>query len=171
MTAIRTLILASFLFCHPIQAASILILGDSLSAAYGFHIQDGWVARLQQEHPEHTFINTSISGETTLGGLTRLPPLLTQHEPDILVIELGANDGLRGLPIQHIEKNLTAIITAGKQADARILLLGIRLPPNFGARYSHALAQLYPELAKTHQTAVVPLFPGIHRCQQYPFPA
>ena len=140
------------------SAATILILGDSLSAAYGLQIEDGWVARLQREHPEHQWVNASISGETTSGGLSRLPALLTAHKPDVLIIELGANDGLRGQPLNHTEANLQAIIDQGKDRSAELLLLGVRIPPNYGARYTDAFSEMYSKLATRNSIAVVPFF-------------
>lgn len=140
------------------SAATILILGDSLSAAYGLRIEDGWVARLQRAHPQHQWINASVSGETTQGGLSRVQALLANHEPDVLVIELGANDGLRGLPIEIAKSNLQAIIDHGKTMDARLLLLGVRIPPNYGPRYTNAFADMYATLATRNSIAVVPFF-------------
>lgn len=140
------------------RATTVLVFGDSLSAAYGMRTEEGWVHLLQQELPQHTFINASISGETTGNGLVRLPALLATHRPDVLVIELGANDGLRGFPLAEVRDNLQAMIDLGKEAGSRILLLGIQIPPNYGPRYTRDFAALYEELAEVNGIAVVPFF-------------
>lgn len=150
--------LLAYLLTQTSFAATIMVLGDSLSAAYGLRIEDGWVARLQQAHPQHQWVNASVSGETTQGGLSRLPALLAQHHPDVLVIELGANDGLRGQPLSHISNNLGQLITTGQAANAHILLLGTRLPPNYGSRYSQGLTACYTQQAKEHDVTVIPFF-------------
>jgi acyl-CoA thioesterase-1 len=143
---------------QSVTAATILVLGDSLSAAYGLRVEDGWVALLQKEHPEHTWINASITGETTQGGLSRLDSLLIKHEPDVLILELGANDGLRGLPLNLAQDNLQAMVSRGKSAGADILILGIRIPPNYGPRYTHDFAAMFTSLAEKNNVAVVPFF-------------
>jgi len=139
---------------------SILVLGDSVSAAYGLAQARGWVAllgeRLKRERPDYIVVNASISGETTAGGLARINKALEQHKPGIVVVELGGNDGLRGLPIAEMTKNLAAIIERSQKAGARVLLVGVRIPPNYGLEYSEAFAATYPDLAKRHKTAVVP---------------
>lgn len=141
-------------------AQSILVLGDSLSAAYGMPVEQGWVAlmhqRITQQSADIEVVNASISGETTQGGITRLPALLAQHEPDILILELGANDGLRGTPLPAIRQNLSHLITLGQEAGARVLLLGIRLPPNYGPRYSDGFYSIFAELSESQQVARVP---------------
>ncbi|MCP8688969.1 arylesterase [Marinobacterium sedimentorum] len=141
-------------------AQSILVLGDSLSAAYGMPVDQGWVAlmrqRIEQRQVDIEVVNASISGETTQGGITRLPALLAQHEPDILILELGANDGLRGTPLPVIRQNLSRLITLGQEAGARVLLLGIRLPPNYGPRYSDGFYSIFAELSESQQVARVP---------------
>lgn len=145
----------------PLQqanAASVLVFGDSLSAAYGLRREDGWVYLLQQQLPGHDFINASISGETTGNGLARLPSLLEQHKPDVLVIELGANDGLRGFPLSTVRDNLQAMIDLGRAAGCRILLLGIQIPPNYGSRYAKQFAEIFPQLAEKNRIEVVPFF-------------
>jgi len=138
------------------MAANVLVFGDSLSAAYGLRKEDGWVYLLQQQMPEHTFINASISGETSGNGLLRLPAELQKQKPDVLVIELGANDGLRGFPIITLRNNLQAMIDLGKKADCRILLLGMQIPPNYGPRYAKQFADTYIQLAEKNDIAVVP---------------
>jgi acyl-CoA thioesterase-1 len=156
----KNLLLAVLLsaFVQTGTAASVLVFGDSLSAAYGLRKEDGWVHLLQQQWPEHRFINASISGETSGNGLSRLPAQLQQHQPDVLVIELGANDGLRGFPLQTLRKNLQAMIDLGKAAGCRILLLGVQIPPNYGARYAEQFAAIYTDLAEKNGVTVVPFF-------------
>lgn len=140
----------------------MLVLGDSLSAEYGLARGKGWVnllqERLRAEKIDATVVNASISGDTTSGGATRLPALLKKHRPDILVIELGGNDGLRGLSLAATEANLRTMIKAGQAANARVLLLGMRLPPNYGAAYAESFHALYAKLAKENKTALVPFF-------------
>ncbi len=121
-------------------------------------MEDGWVALLQKAHPEHHWVNASISGDTTQDGLGRLAEQLTLHEPDLLIIELGANDGLRGLPVNLVSENLQQMINQGKSLDARILLLGIQIPSNYGPRYTQAFANLYLELADKNRIGLVPFF-------------
>jgi acyl-CoA thioesterase-1 len=139
---------------------SIVVFGDSVSAAYGLAQARGWVAllgqRLKRERPDYIVVNASISGETTAGGLARIDKVLQQSKPDIVVVELGGNDGLRGLPVAEMKKNLAAIIERAQKAGARVLLIGVRIPPNYGLEYSEAFAATYPELAKRYKTAVVP---------------
>lgn len=144
-------------------AATILVLGDSLSAAFGIPQQQGWVALLQQRlGPKHMVINASISGETTSGGAARLKQLLQRHQPQIVIIELGANDGLRGLSAKEMRANLEEMIRQSKSSSARVLLIGIRLPPNYGPVYTRAFEQSYSELAERHRTALLPfLFAGL----------
>ncbi len=146
----------------PALAANpkILIYGDSLSAAYGIPQQQGWVALLKQKlHAEslnYDIINASISGETTSGGLTRFEKTLQQTKPKIIILELGANDGLRGLPVKDMQKNLASMILKGKQSGAKILLIGMRIPPNYGPKYTDEFSQTYVNLASQHNIALVP---------------
>ena len=147
---------------------TILVLGDSLSAAYGFSDTLGWVALLEKklrENPPasaYQVINASVSGETTDGGRNRLSRLLQKHKPDIVILELGANDGLRGLPLQHTRDNLEAMINAAKARTAKIVLVGMKLPPNYGSVYTNGFEQNFKDLAKKHNTALVPfLMQGI----------
>jgi acyl-CoA thioesterase-1 len=144
-------------------AATVLVVGDSLSAAFGMPQQAGWVALLQQRlHPGHTVINASISGETTAGGAARLEPLLQRHRPNIVIIELGANDGLRGLPIREMKKNLEQMVRQCQKMNARVVLVGVRLPPNYGPAYTRAFEQSYGELATEYKVALVPfIFAGL----------
>ena len=147
---------------HHSQAAGILILGDSLSAAYGMSEDKGWVAllrqRLQQQGFDQTVINASVSGETTAGGARRLPKLLEQHAPDLVIVELGGNDGLRGYPIQKMRANLERIIELSQQHNAHVLLLGMQLPPNYGKQYTSRFYSSFDELAAHHQTSLVSFF-------------
>jgi acyl-CoA thioesterase-1 len=140
----------------------ILVLGDSLSAAYGIKLDQGWVAllqaRLRAKGYGHRVVNASSSGETTGGGLTRLPRALATHKPAIVIVELGGNDGLRGLPITDIRRNLTAIIRSSQQAGARILLVGMRIPPNYGPAYTRDFQAMYGDLAREYKLPLVPFF-------------
>lgn len=140
------------------HAATVLVFGDSLSAGYGLRVEDGWVHLLQQQMPTHAFINASISGETSGNGLARLPALLQQHRPDVLVLELGANDGLRGFPLSTLQNNLQAMVDLGKQFHCRILVLGVRIPSNYGPRYTQAFANVFQKIADKNAVSVVPFF-------------
>jgi acyl-CoA thioesterase-1 len=138
----------------------VLIVGDSLSAEYGLARGSGWVKlldnRLQREKVAATVINASISGDTTSGGLTRLPALLTTHQPDIVVLELGGNDALRGLPLSMTQSNLTAMARAAKTSGARVVVVGMQLPPNYGRQYGADFAALFATVAKAEGAALVP---------------
>lgn len=142
------------------SAQNILVFGDSLSAGYGIARTDSWVNLLQLElkktHPQFTVVNASISGETTAGGLRRIGRTLQEHEPAVVILELGANDGLRGSALAEIEKNLQQIIDQARQAKSKVLLLGIQLPPNYGPDYTRRFRLLYPKLAQQHRIALVP---------------
>jgi len=161
-TLLMALALATWML--PAAAASeqrtVLVMGDSLSAAYGLAPEQGWVAlmakRLQASHPGWTVANASISGETTAGGASRIATELERHRPDVVVIELGANDGLRGLPLEHTRGNLERMIVAAKGSGARVLLLGMRLPPNFGPQYTQGFERNFSELAEAHGVALLP---------------
>ncbi|MFW6341426.1 MAG: arylesterase, partial [Halothiobacillaceae bacterium] len=133
-------------------------LGDSLSAAYGLDVSEGWVVQLAERlEPEGiTVINASVSGETTSGGLSRLPRLLERHEPQWVVIALGANDGLRGLPLPAIRKNLVSLLGTVRTSGARPILVGIMLPPNYGPRYADDFAELFEEIAAAESVPLVP---------------
>jgi acyl-CoA thioesterase-1 len=139
---------------------SILVFGDSLSAAYGIARARGWVAplaeRLKRERSDYSVVNASISGDTTAGGVARLPKALAQHKPAILILELGANDGLRGLPLEQMRQNLASMIEQAQKAGARVVLVGMKLPPNYGPRYTQDFESAYPEVAKRYRTALVP---------------
>ncbi|UOG90485.1 MAG: arylesterase [Candidatus Thiothrix sulfatifontis] len=139
------------------HAATVLVWGDSLSAAYGIPVETGWVSLLQTKLGDHyKVVNGSISGETTAGGLTRLPEALKQHEPDYVLLELGANDGLRGIDLPTMRRNLEQMITLSQTADAKVILLGIQLPPNYGTTFTEKFAATYTDLAKQY---TIPLLP------------
>ena len=147
-------------------ARTILVLGDSLSAEYGLKRGSGWVALLEQrlraENIAATVVNASISGDTTAGGRSRLGALLAQHRPSHVLIELGANDALRGLPLQLTEDNLNQMTQAAQKAGARVLLIGMQMPPNYGLGYSARFASLFASVAKANKALLVPfLLKGI----------
>lgn len=142
----------------PASAATVMVLGDSLSAGYGLKAGEGWVSLLQKElGAKHKVINASISGETSAGGLTRLPALLKQHRPQLVIVQLGGNDGLRGLPVSQMRTNLGRIIEQSRQSGAKVLLVGITLPPNYGKPYVAQFQRVYSDLARQNQLAFVPL--------------
>ena len=160
------LLLALAFALAPTHAAAqalprkILVLGDSISAEYGMARGAGWVALLQKkltaEKRPWQVINASISGDTTAGGRARLAQQLAQHQPQVLIVELGGNDALRGLPLQQTQANLAAMTEMAQKAGARVLLLGMQVPPNYGADYSRAFAQTFADVAKAKKTALVP---------------
>jgi acyl-CoA thioesterase I len=142
------------------KAPAILVVGDSISAEYGLQRGSGWIAVLQEklkaaERPE-SLINAGISGDTTAGGRSRLPALLTQHKPAIVIIELGANDALRGMPLASTRANLTAMVQASQKAGAKVLVVGMEVPPNYGARYTQDFRDLFKAVATKEKTALVP---------------
>ena len=140
--------------------STILVFGDSLSAAFGMRAEQGWVAlltqRLQKQEYGYAVVNASVSGETSAGGLERLPRALELHQPGLVILELGANDGLRGLPVNATRDNLAAMVRLARSARARVLLLGIRIPPNYGPRYTEEFARIFPELANQYHLPLVP---------------
>ena len=142
------------------QDRSLLVVGDSLSAEYGLPRGSGWVALLEQQLRDNKLpwkiINASISGDTTAGGRSRLPALLKQHQPSVVVIELGGNDALRGFSMAMTEDNLQAMVKASQAVKAKVLLVGMQVPPNYGADYAAQFSQIFVRLAKQHKTAVVP---------------
>jgi acyl-CoA thioesterase I len=157
----RSLLFACLVLMAPASLAKdILVFGDSLSAAYGIAERHGWVAlleeRLKREQPAVRVVNASISGETTAGGRARLGKLLQTHRPGIVIIALGGNDGLRGLPVGEMRRNLAAMIGAAQDAGARVLLVGVRMPPNYGEDYTRAFETAFADLAKQHRLAFVP---------------
>ncbi|MBO9663857.1 arylesterase [Dokdonella sp.] len=160
------LVFACFVSTASAKPAPLLVLGDSLSAAYGIALQDGWVAlldrRLQASPAPRAVVNASISGETTAGGLARLPALLAEHKPALVVVELGANDGLRGLPLSEARANLARMLTAIRAANAKAVLIGIELPVNYGPQYRDGLRSMYRGLAEEFNAPLLPfLLDGI----------
>ena len=154
-------LLVLFILAQPLAAwaaRTVLIFGDSLSAGYGIRQEAAWPSllakRLQERHPDYNVVNASISGETSSGGRSRLPAALERHGPAIVVIALGSNDGLRGLPIATLRENLLAMIDAAQKAKARVLLVGQRLPPNYG-RYAEEFAQTFADIARQRRLASV----------------
>ena len=160
----KWLIIGSFsIMPFAVSAKTILVVGDSLSAGYGINPEQGWVAllqkRLDQDHPkQHKVINASVSGETTSGALARLPKLLSTHKPDIVVIELGGNDGLRGQPPQIIQKNLSQLVQLSQKSKAEVILFGMKIPPNYGTGYSKAFENNYKLVAQQHNIKLLPFF-------------
>jgi len=157
---LTSLLLLSGLQSAQAQNARMLVLGDSISSGYGMKPELGWVNQLKnklsQSGYDYQVINASISGETSQGGLTRLPELLRQYQPNLVLIELGGNDGLRGLPLKLLQNNLSKIINLSQESKAQPVLLGIQLPPNYGRRYTQAFAGIYPKLAQEHKIPVMP---------------
>ena len=157
---LRTLLASLLLMAAPAFAGTVLVWGDSLSAGYGLRPTEAWPAlldhRLRESKPPHKVVNASISGETTAGGRSRLPAALQAHRPSVVVIELGANDGLRGLPIPAMNANLQAMIDASRQAGARVLLVGMQMPPNYGPDYTARFEKTYQDLARTNKVRLVP---------------
>jgi len=143
-------------------ARTILVLGDSISAGYGINVEEGWVAllqrRLRTQGYGYRVVNASVSGETTAGGLQRLPRALALHKPEIVILELGGNDGLRGLPIATTRDNLSRMVERSLGANARVLLLGMKVPPNYGPRYSQSFEQTFADLASRHKLAYIAFF-------------
>ena len=160
--AMRTLLFCMLLAAGAAHGAakSILVLGDSLSAAYGIAADRGWVAllgeRLARERPDYRVVNASISGETSAGGRARVAAELARHHPAVLIVELGANDGLRGLSPAQMKQNLAAIIAAAQKAGARVLLVGMKLPPNYGPEYTRRFESAFAELQQRYRTVWLP---------------
>lgn len=138
----------------------ILVLGDSISAAYGMSLEQGWVAQLakhlQEQPPHSTVVNASISGETTGGGLRRLPLLLQEHQPDLVIIALGGNDGLRGHPLKALETNLNRLVKLSQQTGARVILVPMEIPPNYGTRYTSGFRESFRAVAEDTHAALAP---------------
>lgn len=158
--------LALMCMAQNAAAGTVLVVGDSISAGFGLDTRKGWVAlleqRLKNEGFDDTVVNASISGDTSAGGLARLPAALAAHKPEVVIIELGGNDGLRGQPPAQLQQNLAAMIQQSKKAGAKVLLLGMRLPPNYGVRYTTAFAEVFPQVAKENDIPLVPfLLEGI----------
>lgn len=158
------LLICTFPACiSSARAATILIFGDSISAAYGLEVEQGWVALLQQKLDKtaagkHQVVNGSLSGETTSGGKARLPALLKKHKPALVVLELGGNDGLRGQPPALMSANLRKMITDARSVGAKIVLLGIKIPPNYGRTYTQAFEQVFVTVAKDEKVPLLPFF-------------
>jgi len=154
------LVAALWLPCSAYAAKNILVFGDSLSAGYGIAVEESWVSLLQQElarsHSEYRMVNASISGETALGGRQRIAGALQQHRPAVVILELGANDGLRGFSTADIEDNLGRLIENIQQAHAKVLLVGMKLPPNYGKPYVTQFEKIYPKLAKKYRIRLLP---------------
>lgn len=152
--------LSLLLWAQGALAGTVLVVGDSISAALGLDTRQGWVSLLQERLREggfeHQVVNASISGDTTSGGLARLPALLSQHRPQLVIIELGGNDGLRGQPAAQLQQNLARMVDLSKEAGAGVLLLGMRLPPNYGQRYTEAFARTFADVAQDKQVPLVP---------------
>jgi acyl-CoA thioesterase-1 len=146
----------------PASTPKILVLGDSISAGYGLAANEGWVSllqnRLKAQGYGYRVVNASVTGETTTGGLARLPRALSLHRPAIVVIELGGNDGLRGLPLDTSRANLQKMIDLSRKAGAAVLLLGMKIPPNYGPRYASEFERLYADLARRNKLAFEPFF-------------
>ncbi|SDT44324.1 arylesterase [Pseudomonas fuscovaginae UPB0736] len=154
--------LALMCMAQNAAAGTVLIVGDSISAAFGLDTRVGWVAllekRLRDEGFKDQVVNASISGDTSAGGQARLPALLAEHKPELVIIELGGNDGLRGQLPTQLKQNLASMIDNARASGAKVLLLGMQLPPNYGARYTKAFAEVYPALAEEKNVALVPFF-------------
>ncbi|MGY4533893.1 acyl-CoA thioesterase-1 [Pseudomonas sp. TE3786] len=154
--------LVVMLWAQGAVASTVLVVGDSISAGLGLETSQGWVNLLQKRLQEGGFaqnvVNASISGDTSAGGLARLPALLAEHKPDLVIIELGGNDGLRGQPPAQLQQNLASMVEQSQQAGAKVLLLGMRLPPNYGERYNKAFAAAFSNLASEKQVPLVPFF-------------
>jgi len=147
-------------WCPAAAAATILVFGDSLSAADGIGAREGWPTlleeRLRQKSADYTVANASISGETSSGGATRIGEALARTRPSIVIVALGSNDGLRGLPINQMKANLTRIVRAAKSAGSKVLVVGNRMPPNYGPRYTREFAQAFVDVAREQKAALVP---------------
>jgi acyl-CoA thioesterase-1 len=172
---LKRVLLLSLMLCAPAAysaSKTLLVLGDSISAEYGLPRDSGWVSLLQTRLSDDklpvSVVNASISGETTAGGLTRLPGLLQQHKPAVLIIELGGNDGLRGLSLAATQSNLREMIKSADRIGARVLLLGMRVPPNYGPDYSKRFAAMYQGLARERNVKLVPfLFAGLEDTERF----
>ncbi|MEJ2604376.1 MAG: arylesterase [Gammaproteobacteria bacterium] len=163
-----TLVFATTAFADVADVAAVsreptvLVLGDSLSAGYGIALEESWVSllasRLDREGYEHRVVNASVSGDTTSGGLTRLGPALARHRPELVIIELGGNDGLRGLPLGVVKENFRSMIEQSRAAGAEVVLLGMRIPTNYGPRYTESFQALYREMAERYELEWVEFF-------------
>ncbi|WON81670.1 arylesterase [Acinetobacter sp. UGAL515B_02] len=160
----KWLIIGSFsIMPFAVSAKTILVVGDSLSAGYGINPEQGWVAllqkRLDQDDPkQHKVINASVSGETTSGALARLPKLLQTYKPQVMIVELGGNDALRGQPPQLIRANLEKLVQRGQAAQAKVVLFGMKIPPNYGTAYSQAFENNYKVVSQKYKVKLLPFF-------------
>ena len=154
--------LGLMLAAQSAAAGTVLIVGDSISAAFGLDTRAGWVSLLEQRLEHEGFkdivVNASITGDTSANGSARLAPLLAEHKPALVILELGGNDGLRGMPPAQLQQNLASMIDRSQAVGAKVLLLGMQLPPNYGARYNKSFADVYPQLAEQKNVALVPFF-------------
>ena len=154
--------LALMCMAQNAAAGTVLIVGDSISAGFGLDTRLGWVAlleqRLKQEGFDDKVVNASISGDTSAGGQARLPALLAEHKPELVILELGGNDGLRGQPPAQLQQNLASMIDSSKAAGAKVLLLGMQIPPNYGVRYTSAFAKVFGDVASEKNIPLVPFF-------------
>ena len=154
--------LALMCMAQNAAAGTVLIVGDSISAGFGLDTSKGWVALLEQRLKQEGFadkvVNASISGDTSAGGLARLPAALAEHKPDVVVIELGGNDGLRGQPPAQLQQNLASMIQQSRDSGAKVLLLGMQIPPNYGKRYVEAFAKVFGDVAQKEKVPFVPFF-------------
>ena len=157
-----TALVALLLWAQGAVAGTLLVLGDSISAAFGLDTRQGWVSLLEQrlaaEGFDYQVVNASVSGDTSAGGLARLPTLLAEHRPQLVIVELGGNDGLRGQPPAQLQQNLAAIVQGARASGARVLLLGMQLPPNYGARYNALFSQVYADVAGAAQVPLLGFF-------------
>ncbi len=168
---ILLILLLSAVTLPAIAENTILVIGDSLSAAYGMRSEQGWVAllasRLQENHYHYQLINDSISGDTTSNGLARLPAALEKHHPVITIIALGGNDGLRGIPLMAIEKNLGKMIDAALNAGSKVLLLSVRLPPNYGPAYTDGFQKIFTDLAAKDDVKTVMMLSNVDENKKF----
>ncbi|MES2675958.1 MAG: arylesterase [Pseudomonadota bacterium] len=163
MQQIKIFLLALIALVSPAYAdnptKNILVFGDSLSAGYGIKVEQGWVTLLQNQLAKGShwrFINASVSGETSSGGVTRLPALLAEYQPNIVILELGANDGLRGQPLKLLKQNLQTMINASTKVGAKVILVGMQIPTNYGPRYTREFSEIYSDLAEKNNLSLVP---------------
>lgn len=155
-----TALVALLLWAQGAVAGTLLVLGDSISAAFGLDTRQGWVSLLEQRLAAEGFayrvVNASVSGDTSAGGLARLPTLLAEHRPQLVIVELGGNDGLRGQAPAQLQQNLAAMVQQSQKVGAKVLILGMQLPPNYGVRYTTAFADVFPQVANQTGAALVP---------------
>ncbi|WHT79561.1 arylesterase [Pseudomonas rhodesiae] len=154
--------LALMCMAQNAAAGTVLVVGDSISAGFGLDTRKGWVAlleqRLKNEGVDDTVVNASISGDTSAGGLARLPAALAAHKPEVVIIELGGNDGLRGQPPAQLQQNLASMIQQSRDSGAKVLLLGMQIPPNYGKRYVEAFNKVFGDVAQEKKVPLVPFF-------------